>query len=157
MVVRDVSTRWNYTHAMIKHALLLRKAIDRWVHEHDELWALTLRADEWSLLEKLCGLLEVHNIRFFIFATSVLIQIPAIHESHPSDVQFPTTDLVLGTADVRIHDSPPQILCQPLIIATCGTSCCCTSRFKQVEQVLYKSERLSVQCFGDTYASLFLA
>jgi hypothetical protein len=25
MVIRDVKTRWNYTHAMIKRALLLRK------------------------------------------------------------------------------------------------------------------------------------
>ena len=59
MVVKDVATRWNYTHAMIKRALILRKPIERWVRSYTELWNLTLLADEWVSLEKLCALLEV--------------------------------------------------------------------------------------------------
>ncbi|KAF7371616.1 Eukaryotic translation initiation factor 3 [Mycena venus] len=52
MVVRDVRHRWNYTHAMIERALLLRKAIDTWVFEKEELQPLSLN-DNWKLLEAL--------------------------------------------------------------------------------------------------------
>lgn len=33
MVVRDVRTRWNYTHAMIRRALLLQEVIVIYSHE----------------------------------------------------------------------------------------------------------------------------
>ncbi|KAH7903480.1 hypothetical protein BJ138DRAFT_1020557 [Hygrophoropsis aurantiaca] len=60
MVIRDVVTRWNYTHAMIRRALLLRKAIDKWVFEQDNLRGdLLLSNDEWKFLEQLCDILEV--------------------------------------------------------------------------------------------------
>ncbi|KAK7001674.1 hypothetical protein R3P38DRAFT_3368049 [Favolaschia claudopus] len=60
MVVRDVRHRWNYTHAMIKRGLLLRKAIDTWVFEREELRGLSLRLEDWRLLEALGKLLERH-------------------------------------------------------------------------------------------------
>ncbi|KAJ6626477.1 hypothetical protein B0H10DRAFT_1755504, partial [Mycena sp. CBHHK59/15] len=58
MVVRDVRHRWNYTHAMIERGLLLRKAIDTWVFETEELRPLSLDDDHWKLLEALGGLLK---------------------------------------------------------------------------------------------------
>ncbi|KAH7917409.1 hypothetical protein BV22DRAFT_1026370 [Leucogyrophana mollusca] len=59
MVVRDVVTCWNYTHAMIKRALMLRKAIDTWVLDCEEVQPFFLSNNEWSLLEKLAEVLEV--------------------------------------------------------------------------------------------------
>ncbi|KAF5378354.1 hypothetical protein D9615_002986 [Tricholomella constricta] len=59
MVVRDVRTRWNYTHAMIKRALMLRKAIDAWVKDRLELRPLHIKASEWDLLRDLGSLLEI--------------------------------------------------------------------------------------------------
>ncbi|KAH9829928.1 uncharacterized protein C8Q71DRAFT_717528 [Rhodofomes roseus] len=57
MPVRDVRTRWNCTHAMIERALLLRKAINGWVAERDDLESLTLIPDDWNLLQQLADLL----------------------------------------------------------------------------------------------------
>ncbi|KZP32764.1 hypothetical protein FIBSPDRAFT_722118 [Athelia psychrophila] len=59
MVIRDVRTRWNYTHAMIKRALILRKAVDDWVFQHETLRPLMLSNSEWTLLEQLASVLEV--------------------------------------------------------------------------------------------------
>ncbi|KAJ7303738.1 hypothetical protein DFH08DRAFT_721914 [Mycena albidolilacea] len=59
MIVRDVRHRWNYTHAMIKRALLLKSAINSWVIEREELAPLNLNTTEWEILEKLGNLLEV--------------------------------------------------------------------------------------------------
>ncbi|KAJ6575840.1 hypothetical protein B0H10DRAFT_1837573 [Mycena sp. CBHHK59/15] len=66
MVVRDVRHRWNYTHAMIEHGLLIvshevQQAIDTWVFETEELRPLSLDDDHWKLLEALGGLLKVHS------------------------------------------------------------------------------------------------
>ncbi|KAH9024612.1 hypothetical protein EDB85DRAFT_1894233 [Lactarius pseudohatsudake] len=52
-------TRWNYTHAMIKRALLLRKAVDKWVFERDEMRDLLLSDREWKFLEQLGSVLEI--------------------------------------------------------------------------------------------------
>jgi hypothetical protein len=68
MVIRDVRHRWNYTHAMIQRARLLREvrissqssfiaqyyntqAIDTWVLERPEIRPLLLKGTEWSFLE----------------------------------------------------------------------------------------------------------
>ncbi|KAJ6566505.1 hypothetical protein B0H19DRAFT_711354 [Mycena capillaripes] len=59
MVVRDVKHRWKFTEAMISRALLLRKAIDRWVIEREELRPLLLSEDMWKLLEALGGILKI--------------------------------------------------------------------------------------------------
>lgn len=59
MVIRDIVTRWNYTHAMIERALMLRRAIDRWVRDYDELAPLMLRQEDWEQLEHIKELLEV--------------------------------------------------------------------------------------------------
>ncbi|KAF8189446.1 hypothetical protein K438DRAFT_1582721 [Mycena galopus ATCC 62051] len=59
MVVRDVRHRWNYTHAMIERGLLLRKIIDTWVFERDELRPLSLKPEEWKFLKALGALLKV--------------------------------------------------------------------------------------------------
>ncbi|KAG2362383.1 hypothetical protein BDR07DRAFT_1284816, partial [Suillus spraguei] len=51
---------WNYTHAMIQRALMLREAIQTWVFErkefHDELY---LSNQEWAFLKQLADVLEV--------------------------------------------------------------------------------------------------
>ncbi|KAH9025002.1 hypothetical protein EDB83DRAFT_2230813, partial [Lactarius deliciosus] len=52
-------TRWNSTHAMIKRARILRKAIDAWLFEFKELRSLLLTSREWDLLGQYKELLEV--------------------------------------------------------------------------------------------------
>ncbi|TFY70017.1 hypothetical protein EVJ58_g118 [Rhodofomes roseus] len=59
MPIRDVKTRWNWTHAMIQRALIMRKAITAWVMDHDKLHHLLLTADDWYLLEQLESLLVI--------------------------------------------------------------------------------------------------
>ncbi|KAJ7846727.1 hypothetical protein B0H14DRAFT_2583983 [Mycena olivaceomarginata] len=59
MVVHDVRHRWNYTHAVVECALLLKSAINSWVVKREELVSLNLNTTEWELLEKLGNLLEV--------------------------------------------------------------------------------------------------
>ncbi|KAF7328569.1 Dimer-Tnp-hAT domain-containing protein [Mycena venus] len=59
MVIRDVKTRWNYTEAMITRGLLLRKAIDQWVFDREELRPLLLTTDQWKMLESLGKILTV--------------------------------------------------------------------------------------------------
>ncbi|KAF8180717.1 hypothetical protein K438DRAFT_2167280 [Mycena galopus ATCC 62051] len=59
MVIRDVKTRWNYTEAMITRGLLLRKAIDQWVFDREELRPLLLTTDEWKMLQSLGKILKV--------------------------------------------------------------------------------------------------
>ncbi|KAJ8079430.1 hypothetical protein PM082_021946 [Marasmius tenuissimus] len=59
MVVRDVRTRWNYTHATIRRALCLRKAIDTWTFETSELRLLLLADAEWDLLSNTADMLEI--------------------------------------------------------------------------------------------------
>lgn len=78
MVVRDVRTRWNYTHAMIRRGLLVRdvrerslpfdcrfplliplQAVDEWVFRTPEVADLGLSRSDWALLEKIADLLEV--------------------------------------------------------------------------------------------------
>ncbi|KAF8806990.1 hypothetical protein BYT27DRAFT_7100375 [Phlegmacium glaucopus] len=58
-VVRDVRTRWNYTHAMIRRAELLQEAIDDWVFKTPGLRALLLSEDEWKTLGEIADILEV--------------------------------------------------------------------------------------------------
>ncbi|KAF5332340.1 hypothetical protein D9758_017443 [Tetrapyrgos nigripes] len=59
MVIRDVRTRWNYTHAMIRRARLLRSAINEWVLKHEDLLDLRLSKEDWTELEQIEKLLEV--------------------------------------------------------------------------------------------------
>ncbi|KAF7794640.1 hypothetical protein EIP86_005777, partial [Pleurotus ostreatoroseus] len=59
MVIRDVVTRWNYTHAMIERALFMRTAIDTWVFNNVKLRELLLSQQEWALLKSIAGLLEI--------------------------------------------------------------------------------------------------
>ncbi|KDQ63991.1 hypothetical protein JAAARDRAFT_117508, partial [Jaapia argillacea MUCL 33604] len=53
---------WNCTHVMIRHALLLRKAIDRWVIDYEELRPLLLSPEDWKLLEQIADLLKVRSL-----------------------------------------------------------------------------------------------
>ncbi|KAF8181164.1 hypothetical protein K438DRAFT_1725275 [Mycena galopus ATCC 62051] len=79
MVIRDVKTRWNYTEAMITRGLLLRKAIDQWVFEREELRSLLLTPDEWKMLESLGKILTVRQF------TIIFIQLnsfPGIYSSY---------------------------------------------------------------------------
>ncbi|KIL56766.1 hypothetical protein M378DRAFT_35880, partial [Amanita muscaria Koide BX008] len=57
-VVRDVRTRWNYTHAMIRRAELLKEAIDDWVFKTPGLRTLLLNEDEWKSLGEIADILE---------------------------------------------------------------------------------------------------
>ncbi|KAL1939855.1 hypothetical protein VTO73DRAFT_9555 [Trametes versicolor] len=59
MVIRDVATRWNYTHAMIERGLLMQEAIDTWVFKNKQLRSFLLSAAEWQTLRQLGGILEV--------------------------------------------------------------------------------------------------
>lgn len=55
-ILLDVPTRWNSTHRMLERILYLRKAIDRYVLDHQpELKTVTER--NWELLELLCAFL----------------------------------------------------------------------------------------------------
>ncbi|KAE9391852.1 hypothetical protein BT96DRAFT_791259, partial [Gymnopus androsaceus JB14] len=51
MVIRNVCTHWNYTHAMIHQALLLQDVIDTWSFETEETCPLLISPREWKLLE----------------------------------------------------------------------------------------------------------
>ncbi|KAF5335248.1 hypothetical protein D9758_017381 [Tetrapyrgos nigripes] len=51
MVIRDVRTRWNYTHAMIQRGHLLRSAINEWVLKHEDLLDLRISKEDWAELE----------------------------------------------------------------------------------------------------------
>jgi len=59
MVVRDVRTRWNYTHAMIRRGLLLREAIDTWAFDTETFRGLLLTRADWDLLSQIADVLEV--------------------------------------------------------------------------------------------------
>ncbi|KDR74579.1 hypothetical protein GALMADRAFT_15913, partial [Galerina marginata CBS 339.88] len=58
MVVRDVRTRWNYTHAMIRRALLQKEAIDTWVFNHENLRGLMHKSTDWKFLSEVADFLE---------------------------------------------------------------------------------------------------
>lgn len=86
MVIRDVITRWNYTHAMITRALSLRdvstiphsrralnynfQAIDKWVFDLPELRPLLLQGDQWTLIKQIGELLEVLYFFNSVFVAS---------------------------------------------------------------------------------------
>ncbi|KAF4618026.1 hypothetical protein D9613_012868 [Agrocybe pediades] len=65
MVVRDVRTRWNYTHAMICRAIILKDAIDSWVFDKaPALRGVMIGPDEWKLLGQIADFLEfMSNVR----------------------------------------------------------------------------------------------
>ncbi|KAF8234795.1 hypothetical protein L208DRAFT_1259974 [Tricholoma matsutake] len=72
MVVCNVRTCWNYTHAMIHQALLLEEAIDSWTYGTWELRGLGLLRSDWKLLGQLVDVLEVqrHSITTLSLLTS---------------------------------------------------------------------------------------
>ncbi|KAJ7649685.1 hypothetical protein FB45DRAFT_1049884 [Roridomyces roridus] len=59
VVIRDVKHRWNYTEAMLKRALILPKAIHRWLIEREELHPLLLKDEDWSMLASLRTMLKL--------------------------------------------------------------------------------------------------
>ncbi|KAF8174449.1 hypothetical protein K438DRAFT_1608769 [Mycena galopus ATCC 62051] len=81
MPVRDVRHRWNYTHAMIKWGLMLRKAIGTWVFERDELQGLTLEPEDWVFLESLGELLEARAFFQFFFGSKLTFLLD-VHKSN---------------------------------------------------------------------------
>ncbi|KAJ6549532.1 hypothetical protein DFH09DRAFT_1320008 [Mycena vulgaris] len=78
MVVRDVRHRWNYTHAMIRRGLLLRKAIDSWVSEREELLRrLLISTEQWAFLEAVVNIFEVFtqpSLGFFPWTYEMMIK-----------------------------------------------------------------------------------
>lgn len=98
---------------MIERALVLRRAIDRWVRDRDELAPLMLRQEEWEQLEQICALLKVSLV---LVTLSFMLTYPqyssfsAIYAGNPSDVPCRYADTSVGTSDVRIHaKAPPGI------------------------------------------------
>ncbi|TDL13475.1 hypothetical protein BD410DRAFT_735332 [Rickenella mellea] len=85
MVIRDVVTRWNYTHAMIRRASLLYKAVDEWVFEHEELHEFMLTASEWKMLKELANVLEVESPKF-VTVESEFDEVVDIHAGYPSNI-----------------------------------------------------------------------
>ncbi|KAF8148918.1 hypothetical protein B0H34DRAFT_828266 [Crassisporium funariophilum] len=59
MVVRDVKTRWNYTHAMIRRGLQLKESVDTWVFNTPALRGISLTPNDWKLLAEIADFLEV--------------------------------------------------------------------------------------------------
>ncbi|KAF4611808.1 hypothetical protein D9613_004630 [Agrocybe pediades] len=59
MVIRDIRTRWNYTHAMIRRSLLQREAIDTWTFNNEALRAIVLSKNDWKQLEQIADVLEI--------------------------------------------------------------------------------------------------
>jgi len=53
----DVPTRWNSVHRMLERVIYLRKAVHRFVEDHEELEEYALHDKEWDLMELLCGFL----------------------------------------------------------------------------------------------------
>ncbi|KAG6839502.1 hypothetical protein C0991_002004, partial [Blastosporella zonata] len=53
MVVQDVRTRWNYTHAMIGRAIHLREAINKWIFATPNLHGFLLSPADWEHLAKI--------------------------------------------------------------------------------------------------------
>ncbi|KAJ6563486.1 hypothetical protein B0H10DRAFT_2239418 [Mycena sp. CBHHK59/15] len=70
MVIRDVKHRWNFTEAMISRGKLLRKAIDQWVLEREELRPLLLTHEQWKLLEALGDILRVRLVAYITGETA---------------------------------------------------------------------------------------
>ncbi|KAJ3818132.1 hypothetical protein F5878DRAFT_494374, partial [Lentinula raphanica] len=58
MIICDVRTQWNYTHAMIQRALLLQEAIDAWTLSTPKMQDLFILGCEWKLLKELADVLE---------------------------------------------------------------------------------------------------
>ncbi|EIN07765.1 hypothetical protein PUNSTDRAFT_27160, partial [Punctularia strigosozonata HHB-11173 SS5] len=58
MVIRDIRTRWNYTHAMIKRAEMLRESIKHWVFDTEEMQGVTLTDKDWIELKHIGDILE---------------------------------------------------------------------------------------------------
>ncbi|KLO07203.1 hypothetical protein SCHPADRAFT_792411, partial [Schizopora paradoxa] len=58
MVVRDVANRWNYTDAMIVRGSVLRKAVNSWVINHENLQHLFITPSEWIWLDQVEGVLK---------------------------------------------------------------------------------------------------
>jgi hypothetical protein len=69
LIPRDVVTRWNSTHDMMKFALQYRKAIDAITADKSlKLRKFELDDDDWVIVEDLVSILEVCANRFLLYA-----------------------------------------------------------------------------------------
>jgi hypothetical protein len=160
MVVQDVQTRWNYTYAMIKLALLLRKvmfvihstlqsidyskAIDRWVADREELHPLCLSAEQWDYLEKLYQMLEVRMTIPAIDHVTYHDSMPGFHQGYATDVPCKYADPSLGSSHVRAHDEAPEDLFHRSSV-TCQHPKCSERRIAEIRDVLQQGPPLSLQ------------
>ncbi len=160
MVIRDVRTRWNYTHAMIKRALILQKvavlihglasswqgtlqAIHKWVVSH-ELQDLVLQPDQWVFLEKLGSILEVRNFtvlrhRLLTWGSESL----GFYACNIPNVTLQHTDSSLGSSNVCVHGETfekPYRRSNLIAIAARGSHC----RITETKPILYQSTQLPV-------------
>ncbi|PCH42724.1 hypothetical protein WOLCODRAFT_86211 [Wolfiporia cocos MD-104 SS10] len=82
-LLRDVDTRWSSTLLMIERALMLREAIDKFIHHEDfaELKQYHLSHADWTALEYFKGILEIpHAFQHKLAAE----QIPTICNTIPA-------------------------------------------------------------------------
>lgn len=60
LIPRDVRTRWNSTYDMLQFVLDHKKAYNRFTaDESNGLRSFELKAEEWSVVQNLCDILEV--------------------------------------------------------------------------------------------------
>ncbi|KIM42536.1 hypothetical protein M413DRAFT_70091, partial [Hebeloma cylindrosporum] len=60
LIPRDVTTRWNSTHDMLRFVLEHRKAINSYTGDRrNDLREFELTAEEWKIVKQLCEILEV--------------------------------------------------------------------------------------------------
>ncbi|KAJ3513785.1 hypothetical protein NLJ89_g2755 [Agrocybe chaxingu] len=58
MVIKDILTRWNYTHAMIHRGHLIQDAMDTWVFDTPSFRSVMLSKADWKFLEQIADVLE---------------------------------------------------------------------------------------------------
>ncbi|KAJ7582415.1 hypothetical protein C8J56DRAFT_791465 [Mycena floridula] len=66
MVVKDVSTCWNFTLAMIRHAELLKEAIQRWIFSYPAFHFVLPSLDDWKELHQVADILEASRLFLII-------------------------------------------------------------------------------------------
>ncbi|KAF5342711.1 hypothetical protein D9758_015876 [Tetrapyrgos nigripes] len=88
MVIRDVATRWNYTHAMMKRGRLLQEAIDNWVFLHAEFRDLALSKSDWKKLEHLENILQASCSLLVQMSRNDTPTIPWVFANVPKDGSF---------------------------------------------------------------------
>lgn len=108
MVIRDVVTRWNYTHAMIQRGVLLQKAINQWVITANDgaFQGLFLTPNEWDTLKHLEQLLSVCITLSEVRIHPDLMPAPAdLYLSHKTDIMRRDSNPTNGPTSICVHEA----------------------------------------------------